>query len=210
MAYTKTNWVDGVTPLSAGNMNKIENKLSSLDTEKANAGDVTTGLDGKVDKVAGKGLSTEDYTTAEKNSLALLGNLGKIVKIRNSANFGSFSGGVGTLEYDTIDQDDFGVVDLTNFPTRLTVPNGVSLILLKARIYASSTWTSSDYWGRVYMNGSLIKGMGTDQYLNGSNYDIPDITVSLPLSVSAGDYFEIKADLNTFGAGCYLEMIVLK
>lgn len=59
MAYTKTNWVDGVTPLSAGNMNKIEDKLSSLDTD----------LEGKVDKVTGKQLSTEDYTTEEKNLL---------------------------------------------------------------------------------------------------------------------------------------------
>lgn len=32
-------------------------------------------LDDKVDKVAGKGLSTEDYTTAEKGKLASLENL---------------------------------------------------------------------------------------------------------------------------------------
>jgi len=31
---------------------------------------LTTGLSGKVDKVSGKGLSTNDYTTAEKNKLA--------------------------------------------------------------------------------------------------------------------------------------------
>lgn len=34
------------------------------------SGSVTTGLEGKVDKVAGKGLSTEDYSTAEKTKLA--------------------------------------------------------------------------------------------------------------------------------------------
>lgn len=33
-------------------------------------GDTTVDLSGKVDKVAGKGLSTNDYTTAEKNKLA--------------------------------------------------------------------------------------------------------------------------------------------
>jgi hypothetical protein len=37
---------------------------------KANAADVTTSLATKVDKVTGKGLSTNDYTTAEKTKLA--------------------------------------------------------------------------------------------------------------------------------------------
>lgn len=32
MAYTKTNWVNGTTPLNDKNMNKIENALENLDT----------------------------------------------------------------------------------------------------------------------------------------------------------------------------------
>ena len=32
MAYTKTNWVNGTTPLNDTNMNKIENALENLDT----------------------------------------------------------------------------------------------------------------------------------------------------------------------------------
>lgn len=36
MAYTKTNWVDKVTPLSAANMNKIENGISELSETKQN------------------------------------------------------------------------------------------------------------------------------------------------------------------------------
>ena len=36
----------------------------------SNQTDLNTALDGKVDKVAGKGLSTEDYTSAEKTKLA--------------------------------------------------------------------------------------------------------------------------------------------
>jgi len=39
---------------------------------KANAADVTTSLATKVDKVTGKGLSTNDYTTAEKTKLAAI------------------------------------------------------------------------------------------------------------------------------------------
>lgn len=47
----------------------VEGLQSALNA-KANASDVTSGLAGKVDKVTGKGLSTNDYTTAEKNKLA--------------------------------------------------------------------------------------------------------------------------------------------
>lgn len=51
---------------------KIENVegLQSALNAKANSSDVTSGLAGKVDKVSGKGLSTNDYTTTEKNKLA--------------------------------------------------------------------------------------------------------------------------------------------
>lgn len=51
---------------------KIENVegLQTALNAKANSSDVTSGLAGKVDKVEGKGLSTNDYTTTEKNKLA--------------------------------------------------------------------------------------------------------------------------------------------
>ena len=47
----------------------VEGLQSALNA-KANTSDVTSGLAGKVDKETGKGLSTNDYTTAEKNKLA--------------------------------------------------------------------------------------------------------------------------------------------
>lgn len=57
MSYTRTQWVESETPLSADNMNNIEDGIEELQ-------------DQKVDKATGKGLSTNDYTTAEKNKLA--------------------------------------------------------------------------------------------------------------------------------------------
>ena len=47
----------------------VEGLQTALNT-KANSADVTSGLAGKVDKETGKGLSANDYTTAEKNKLA--------------------------------------------------------------------------------------------------------------------------------------------
>ena len=49
-----------------GNVEGLQSALNA----KANASDVTSGLALKVDKETGKGLSTNDYTTAEKNKLA--------------------------------------------------------------------------------------------------------------------------------------------
>ena len=43
--------------LSSTSLNPVQNKV------------INAALEHKVDKVAGKGLSTEDYTTAEKNKL---------------------------------------------------------------------------------------------------------------------------------------------
>ena len=57
--------------------NRINLKANTIDVNtaldlKANVSDVTSGLVAKVDKVAGKSLSTEDYTLVEKNKLAAI------------------------------------------------------------------------------------------------------------------------------------------
>lgn len=54
-------------------MDTAEGNISSLQTSvanKVNSSTYTSGMAGKVDKVDGKGLSTEDYTSAEKTKLA--------------------------------------------------------------------------------------------------------------------------------------------
>ena len=53
----------------ATKIENVEGLQTALNT-KANSSDVTSGLAGNVDKESGKGLSTNDYTTAEKNKLA--------------------------------------------------------------------------------------------------------------------------------------------
>lgn len=57
MAYTRTHWYESETPLSADNMNNIEDGIEELFSQK-------------VDKVTGKALSDNNYTTAEKTKLA--------------------------------------------------------------------------------------------------------------------------------------------
>ena len=65
--------IAGVIPVEKGGtgVSSITALKTSLDLEsKANLTDLNKGLDNKVDKVAGKTLSTNDFTTIEKNKLA--------------------------------------------------------------------------------------------------------------------------------------------
>ena len=94
---TKANAADVVTSLAT--KANVADVAISLDTKanasdvttslaaKANTADVTTSLATKVDKVTGKELSTNDYTTAEKTKLAAITgtNTGDQVNITGNA-----------------------------------------------------------------------------------------------------------------------------
>jgi hypothetical protein len=81
---TKANASDVTTNLATkANTADVTTSLAT----KANASDVTTSLATKVDKVTGKDLSTNDYTTAEKTKLAAITgtNTGDQVNITGNA-----------------------------------------------------------------------------------------------------------------------------
>lgn len=64
MAYSKTTWVNNSPPaISADNLNKMEQGIYDNDSA------VTTLASSKVDKITGKGLSTNDFTDVFKNKL---------------------------------------------------------------------------------------------------------------------------------------------
>lgn len=112
MAYVKTTWTNGATALSAEHMNNIEDGIAALDTGKVDkevgkglsTNDYTTeekeklvALDAtKVDKVAGKGLSTNDYTTEEKTKLS---NIEAGAEVNQNA-FGNVKVGSTTIAAD--------------------------------------------------------------------------------------------------------------
>ena len=100
--FTRTNWKnrDKTTPLSAENMNKIEDAIvdlikgvnSSKITEENLADqlnfhitDLLISLNQKVDKIEGKQLSTEDFTTEFKTQLEELHERVKHVYVGNQA-----------------------------------------------------------------------------------------------------------------------------
>lgn len=90
MSYEKTTWVNGETPVDAQNMNKIENELAALDT-------------GKVDIEQGKGLSSNDYTNAEKAKLDEINMTTKVDKVE----------GKGLSSNDYTDDDKHSLVAAT-------------------------------------------------------------------------------------------------
>lgn len=69
--YQKTNWQNTpstATPLSADNLNHIEDGIYNLETKVENNASAVSNLQsGKVDKVTGKGLSTNDFTDSYKS-----------------------------------------------------------------------------------------------------------------------------------------------
>jgi len=66
---SNTRW-ENITPANVKTVLAINNVDNTSDLNKPISTATQTALNNKVDKITGKGLSTEDYTTAEKNKLA--------------------------------------------------------------------------------------------------------------------------------------------
>lgn len=64
----KVTYVDGTTVVYANNLNQIQQAILDLE-------------DNKVEAETGKGLSTNDYTTAEQQKLAGVNNVANLVYV---------------------------------------------------------------------------------------------------------------------------------
>ena len=75
----------------------LGNVDNTADISKPISTATQTALDNKVDKIAGKGLSTEDYTTAEKNKLAAFGAASTYALKSDIINMYKYKGSVATI-----------------------------------------------------------------------------------------------------------------
>lgn len=73
ISYNKTNWVNGTTALNANNLNNIEMGVDNA----------TKAVNNKVDKVAGKGLSTNDFNDHYKNAIDNLQGGISVIELTN-------------------------------------------------------------------------------------------------------------------------------
>ena len=64
MSYTKTNWVNGVTPLNAANMNNIEDGIYNVNEEVIG---IRTGADGIIYESAGEAIQTQTKKLFKEN-----------------------------------------------------------------------------------------------------------------------------------------------
>ena len=88
-----------------------------MDTEISSAATATqTALDLKVDKVSGKGLSTEDYTTAEKSKLA---GLASGAEVNVNADWDATSGDAEILNKPTT-LSGYGITDAESAANKST------------------------------------------------------------------------------------------
>lgn len=72
---TADDFIKNKPTLGSAASRSVVLSLSNAGSGLPTSGTVYSALENKVDKVTGKGLSTEDYTTAEKNKLAVLSEL---------------------------------------------------------------------------------------------------------------------------------------
>lgn len=97
MAYTKTNWQNGVTPVNADNMNKIENELEALD-QRGGGGGFTPRLLYPTEQLTHTGghgtIARQDFcfdiTASEVAQWSFTANVKCYVMATNSANAYSY------------------------------------------------------------------------------------------------------------------------
>lgn len=98
-AATTAPVMDGTAAVGTSAKYAKEDHVHPTDTSRASASDLTsltTTVGNKVDKVSGKGLSTNDYTTAEKNKLAAFGDASTYALKSDITNMYKYKGSVAT------------------------------------------------------------------------------------------------------------------
>jgi hypothetical protein len=169
--------------------NTGDQDLSSLATNtalalKANTTDVTTSLATKVDKVAGKELSTNDYTTAEKTKLAAISgtNTGDQINITGNA---ATATKLGTArKINGVDFDGSGDITVTSSAdagtlTGTTLKSTVTNSSLTSVGTLTNLTVTNPITGSVTGNAATATKLETARKINGVDFDgTGDITVT--------------------------------
>lgn len=150
-----------------------------------NKADITA-LDAKVDKVEGKGLSTSDYTTAEKSKLSYTnigygtcstaaGTAAKVINVVDNANWALMPGSIITILFSATNTAQRPTFNVNNTGAK-SVQYGSSVITTSSLNYAgykdrpmTFVYDGSEYvfsgWGydsnTTYTNEALGQGQGT-------------------------------------------------
>ena len=189
---TKIEIVEGATSFSGAGVSETILELAGY----AKISD----LDKKVDKVSGKGLSTNDYTTTDKNKVSAIPSSPKYTDTTYSAGSGlSLSGTTFSVDSTIARKSDIpnidtalGTIDLSTYATKNDLSNKVDKVSGKG--LSSNDYTSTDkskvsaipsspkYTDTTYSAGSGLSLTGTTFSIDSTiarKSDIPSIDSAL-------------------------------
>ena len=202
----------GALETTVGNHTKsIETNTTDITTLKGNVQTLQTNLGNKVDKVTGKGLSTEDYTTTEKNKLAgIEANANNYTLPKAS---GTVLGGIKIGKNLNIDEN--GVVSATDTNTTYTTMKGATSSTAgtsglvpapqqgqqNSFLKGDGTWgtVESAAYGEATQDQSGLMSANDKKKLdnieaNANNYTLPVATTTRLGGVKAGNNITISGD----------------
>ena len=177
-----------------GKIDQVSANLSSAQTT------LQTNIDGKVDKVEGKGLSTNDYTTDEKNKLASLKNytlptaaldeLGGIkleyAPMTGTATINAETTTAGRFYAINVDKDGYAFVNVPWTDTKYTLPVASEGALGGIRVGYSGT-TAKTYAVKLDANNKAYVEVPWENttYTNGNGLTLTGNAFSLNIASSA-------------------------
>ena len=189
----------------------IETNTTDITTLKGNVQTLQTNLGNKVDKVTGKGLSTNDYTTTEKNKLAgIEANANNYTLPKAS---GTVLGGIKIGNNLNIDEN--GVVSATDTNTTYTTMKGATSSTAgtsglvpapqqgqqNSFLKGDGTWgtVESATYGEATQDQSGLMSANDKKKLDGiannaNNYTLPVATTTRLGGVKAGNNITISGD----------------
>lgn len=129
LSATSTNPVENRVVTSALNSKADAYEVSTALATKANASEVTTALAGKVDKVSGKGLSTNDYTDDDKAALA-----NKVDKVTGK--------GLSTEDYTTAEKTK--LAGIATGANNYSLPSATASVLGGVKVNQVGSYTPAD------------------------------------------------------------------
>ena len=179
MSYTRTNWREGETPLSAQNMNNIEDGIEEVKAQK-------------VDKVSGKALSDNNYTTAEKTKLAGI-EAGAEVN-QNAFGVVDIESGSATAIYATSKQDG------------ITFKAGSNVSLLASGKNVTISATDTKYNAATTSAAGLMSAADKTK-LNSIKFKMIKLYATADVTVAAGSTAQISYKVDAVTAGKYLYAI---
>ena len=166
-----------LTNLAPTTLNTFKEIADQLVTDEGAVSALTTVVAGKVDKVSGKGLSTEDYTTAEKTKLA---GIASGAEVNVNADWNSTSGDSQILNKPTT----ISGFSITDAYTKTEVDNSLSNKVDKVSGKGLST---EDY---TTVEKTKLAGIAA----NANNYSLPIASSTVLGGVKAGTNISIDAD----------------